>query len=74
MDMITVLEQTLGRDAVKRMRPMQPGDVTATFADIRRLNALCGYNPKVTLEEGLPRFIEWYQTFTRDSAERRSQL
>ena len=69
MDMIAVLERALGREAVKRMRPMQAGDVTATFADIRRLNALCGYSPKVTLEQGLPRFVEWYRTFARDSAE-----
>jgi UDP-glucuronate 4-epimerase len=69
MDMIGVLERALGREATKRMRPMQPGDVTATFADVSRLNALCGYAPKVTLEAGLPKFVEWYQRFVRDSAE-----
>jgi UDP-glucuronate 4-epimerase len=74
MDMIAILERALGREAVKRMRPMQPGDVTATYADISRLNALCGYAPKVTLEAGLPKFVEWYQTFQRDSAEARSPL
>jgi UDP-glucuronate 4-epimerase len=68
MDMIGVLERALGREAVKRMLPMQPGDVTATFADVSRLNALCGYAPKVTLEAGLPRFVDWYQGFQRDSA------
>jgi len=45
------------------MRPMQPGDVTATYADISRLNALCGYQPKVSLEQGLPRFVEWYRGY-----------
>ena len=74
MDMIGVLEHALGRQAIKRMRPMQAGDVTATFADIRRLNALSGYHPQVTLEEGLPKFVEWYLAFARDSAEQRSQL
>jgi UDP-glucuronate 4-epimerase len=59
MDMIDVLERALGQTAEKHMRPMQPGDVTATFADISRLNALTGYKPKVTLEEGLPRFVAW---------------
>jgi UDP-glucuronate 4-epimerase len=59
MDMIDVLEHALGRTAEKHMRPMQPGDVTATFADISRLNALTGYQPKVTIEEGLPRFVAW---------------
>lgn len=74
MDMIATLEDALGRSADRRMRPMQPGDVTATFADIGRLNALCGYAPKVTLEQGLPKFVEWYRRFVRDSAERRSPL
>ncbi len=45
------------------MRPMQPGDVTATFADISKLNALTGYRPKVKLKEGLARFTDWYRTF-----------
>jgi UDP-glucuronate 4-epimerase len=59
MDMIDVLERALGRSTEKHFRPMQPGDVTATFADISRLNALTGYQPKVTIEEGLPRFVAW---------------
>ena len=74
MDMIAILERALGREAVKRMRPMQPGDVTATYADIGRLAALCGYAPKVTLEAGLPKFVEWYQGFHRDSAQHRSRI
>lgn len=63
MDMIGTLERLLGREAVKVMRPMQPGDVTATHADIRRLNALTGYRPKVMLEDGLARFVDWYRDF-----------
>jgi UDP-glucuronate 4-epimerase len=74
MDMIRLLEESLGRESVKRFRPMQPGDVTATFADIGRLNALCGYSPKVTLETGLPKFVEWYQAFRQDSANQTSSL
>lgn len=63
MDMIGTLERLLGREAVKVMRPMQPGDVTATHADIRRLNALTGYRPRVMLEDGLARFVDWYRDF-----------
>ena len=59
MDMIGTLERALGKQAVKIFAPMQPGDVTATYADISKLHALTGYQPKVTLEEGLPRFVEW---------------
>jgi UDP-glucuronate 4-epimerase len=61
MAMIEALEDALGRKAEKVMRPMQPGDVTSTYADISRLQALTGYQPKVMLEDGLRRFAEWYR-------------
>jgi UDP-glucuronate 4-epimerase len=61
MHMIGVLEQALGVEAVKQMRPMQPGDVTATHADLSKLAGLTGYAPSVAIEEGLPRFVEWYR-------------
>jgi UDP-glucuronate 4-epimerase len=63
MQMIRTLEQALGVEAQKSMRPMQPGDVSTTYADISRLNALTGYRPKVMLEEGLQRFVRWYRDF-----------
>lgn len=63
MDMIKALEQALGMEAQKIMRPMQPGDVTATYADVSRLHALTGYEPKVMLEDGLKRFVSWYRDF-----------
>ena len=59
MEMIAILEAELGREAGKVFRPMQPGDVRTTFADVSRLNALTGYAPKVGLEEGLARFVRW---------------
>ncbi len=65
MDMIATLERTLGRDAIKIMKPMQPGDVTATYADVSKLNALTGYAPKVALAEGLERFVVWYRDHYR---------
>jgi UDP-glucuronate 4-epimerase len=63
MEMIATLEQALGREAVKVMRPMQPGDVTATYADISRLHDLTGYRPRVMLAEGIGRFVDWYRGF-----------
>jgi len=45
------------------LRPMQPGDVSATFADVAELHGLCGYAPRIALEDGLPRFVRWFQTF-----------
>ena len=63
MDMISTLEQTLGREATKVFTAMQPGDVTATYADVSKLRALTGYQPKVKLEEGLPKFVAWYRDY-----------
>ena len=63
MDMITTLEAALGIEAKKVFRPMQPGDVTATFANIDKLHALCGYKPKVKLAEGLAKFVAWRRAY-----------
>ena len=63
MDMIGAIEQALGREAKKDFLPMQIGDVPATFADVSRLRALCGYQPKVMLEQGIPRFVQWYREY-----------
>jgi len=63
MDMVSTLERALGREAVKIMRPMQPGDVTATYADITKLHDLFGYQPKVELADGLPQFVEWWHVW-----------
>jgi UDP-glucuronate 4-epimerase len=63
MEMISTLETALGIEAQKVFVPMQPGDVPATFANIDKLRALCGYKPKVRLAEGLARFVEWRRTY-----------
>ncbi len=62
-DFVALLERALGVRAKQTPRPMQPGDVSATFADVSRLAALTGYAPRVPLEVGLPRFVEWYRGF-----------
>ena len=61
MDMIETLERALGVTAEKIMMPMQPGDVTRTYADTRRLEADYGYKPSIRLDEGLPKFADWYR-------------
>jgi UDP-glucuronate 4-epimerase len=68
MDMIAALETSLGVKARKIMKPMQPGDVPATFADISKLNARIGFQPKVMLEDGLDRFAAWWKAFYGDIA------
>ncbi|GLK52662.1 NAD-dependent epimerase/dehydratase family protein [Maricaulis virginensis] len=61
MDMIETLERALGLTAEKIMLPMQPGDVTRTFADTTKLEADYGYKATTRLEDGLPRFADWYR-------------
>ena len=68
MEMIESLEKAIGHEGIKVMRPMQPGDVTATYADVSKLNALTGYKPKVMLAEGLQRFADWYREYYKVGA------
>ncbi len=65
MEMIEMLEKAIGHEAIKVMRPMQLGDVTATYADVSKLHALTGYKPKVMLAEGLEKFAAWYREYYR---------
>ena len=63
MGFIEALEAALGQEAEKRMLPMQPGDVLETHADTSRLTELTGYEPRVPVEEGIRRFVEWYEAY-----------
>ena len=60
---IRVLEQSLGRPAIRNLLPLQPGDVPETWADIDDLVALTGYRPRTSIEEGIPRFVSWYREY-----------
>ncbi|MEO1045723.1 MAG: SDR family NAD(P)-dependent oxidoreductase [Pseudomonadota bacterium] len=63
MDFIATIEQACGREAEKIMKPMQPGDVYETYADITAIAAAVGYAPATGLEDGIPRFVEWYKHY-----------
>ena len=58
---IATLERLLGRRALRNDRPMQPGDVRATYASIDRLRQATGFAPHTPLAEGLARFVAWYR-------------
>lgn len=60
---IEVLETCLGRKAVMEMLPLQPGDVPDTEADVTDLAQSVGYKPKVTVEEGVKAFVDWYRGY-----------
>lgn len=61
-DFIATIERAVGREAIKVMKPMQPGDVLETYADVTRLAAVTGFAPKTPLTEGIARFVAWYRS------------
>ncbi len=63
MDYISALEQALGKEAIKNMLPMQPGDVLETSADTQALYQVIGFKPHTSVEEGVKRFVSWYKQF-----------
>ena len=58
--LIELLEQALGRKAIIDRQPAQPGDVPITYADIAKARAVLGYDPRVKIVAGIPRFVEWF--------------
>ncbi|HET7575756.1 MAG TPA: SDR family NAD(P)-dependent oxidoreductase [Sphingomicrobium sp.] len=60
---IELLEQATGRKALLDPKPMQPGDVKETFADITAIGRDHGFRPSTTIEEGIPRFVDWYREY-----------
>jgi UDP-glucuronate 4-epimerase len=62
-DFIATLENVIGRKAILEMKPIQPGDVPDTFADVSDLKRDFGFIPTTTLEDGLKRFYAWYKSY-----------
>ena len=65
LDMISLIEQSLGKKAEMNLMDIQPGDVKKTFADIDHSMGKLGYEPVTSIHDGIPKFIRWYQDYTR---------
>lgn len=63
MDFISVLEEKIGKKAMKEFLPMQAGDVPDTYADVADLEIDIGFKPKTTINEGIGRFVDWYMEY-----------
>ncbi len=63
MDFIEAIEETLGKKAKKNLLPLQPGDVPATWADVKDLIDDLDYKPDTPTKEGIKKFIAWYRDF-----------
>ncbi len=67
--LIGLIEESLGMNAIIDRQPMQPGDVPITYAEISKARRLLKYNPRTKIEEGIPKFVEWFRkTYEADTA------
>jgi UDP-glucuronate 4-epimerase len=64
MKVVALLEKEFGRNAIKEMLPMQPGDVPATYAEIEDLTRDIGFRPATSIEDGISRFAQWYRGYS----------
>ena len=58
--LIAAIEDALGKKALINRLPEQPGDVPVTYADITKARELLNYRPTTKINEGIPKFVEWY--------------
>jgi UDP-glucuronate 4-epimerase len=65
MRVVELLEQATGLKALLSPEPMQPGDVRETFADISAIERDHGFQPTVTIDDGVPLFVQWYREYHR---------
>lgn len=63
--LIQLIESALGKEAMVDPYPMQPGDVSVTYADISKARELLGYHPTTKIEDGIPKFVDWYRNQAR---------
>jgi UDP-glucuronate 4-epimerase len=63
--LVLAIETATGKQAMRIPEPMQAGDVPETYADIGDLAALIGFKPSTPIEDGIARFVEWFQSYKR---------
>tara|TARA_B100000424_G_C22901308_1_gene479328 strand:+ start:17 stop:1042 length:1026 start_codon:yes stop_codon:yes gene_type:complete len=66
-DFINAIENATGKNAIKNNLPMQPGDVPITYADISDTARDFGYDPKTTIDQGIKKFVEWYNEYYQNT-------
>ncbi len=62
---VALIEAATGREAIREMMPMPPGDVPATYADISATTAALGWVPTTSIDDGIPRFVDWFRAYTK---------
>lgn len=66
-EVVALIEQAVGKPAVRQLLPMQPGDVPATCADVTELVRAVGFRPKTPIAEGIAQFVDWYRSYVSSS-------
>jgi len=61
--LIDLIERACDREAIREMKPMQPGDVSETFADISAIQRDLGFHPTTSIDDGVPRFVAWFRDY-----------
>ena len=67
MDIIRLIEKNTGKNAIINYKDMQPGDVVQTYANIDYSREKLGYKPKISISEGIPKFVDWYINYNTHS-------
>ena len=62
-DFIQVIEDSLGKKAILDFQPLQKGDIIATYADIEATKRDLGFEPRTSIDEGIPKLVEWYRHY-----------
>ena len=68
MRLIRILERAIGKKALVEFRPMQLGDIKETFADIKAIRRDLGYEPKTSIDIGIPRFVDWFNKYEQEAS------
>ena len=66
MDVISLIENELNKKAEINFLPIQPGDIIESFAEIKHSQKNLGFKPKVNIDDGIPKFIEWYKKYNEN--------
>jgi UDP-glucuronate 4-epimerase len=71
-ELVRLIEEAVGRPAVREYLPLQPGDVLETSADCTELERAVGFRPNTPLKDGVRHFVEWFQAFHAAQPARRA--
>ncbi len=68
LEFIHVLEESFGKKVKTILKPLQPGDVVETYADIEKAKKLLKFEPKISIQKGIPQFVEWYRHYYKTNS------